>query len=254
LPVPSNVTSMGIERDRTRASYRSYRHCMADRRWARVFFGLTSAVVAFGLVLQSILVITADSGAGSFESTPARILNYFSFFTVLSNLLVAVTTGMLARNLDRRSTLFRVLRLDAVICIMVTGVVFHLALASLQELTGWDAVADFLLHTLSPILCPLGWLIFGPRGQLSGRVVGLSVVPPIGWLAYALVYGAVVEDRHGNDYYAYPFMNVQVHGYAVALLRCAIVAALFLALAFGASALDRRLPRRVATSGAATVS
>ena len=37
-------------------------------------------------------------------------------------------------------------------------------------------------------------------------------------------------------------MNVQVHGYAVALLRCALVAALFLGLAFAALAIDRRLP------------
>lgn len=64
-----------------------------------------------------------------------------------------MTTGLLARNLDRRSTLSRVLRLDAVICITVTSVVFHLALASLQEVTGWDALADFLPHTLSPIAC-----------------------------------------------------------------------------------------------------
>lgn len=214
---------------------------MRDERSARLFFGATSAIVTFGLVLQLILAITKESGAGAFESTPARIVNFFSFFTVQSNILVAVTTGLLARNLDRRSTVFRVLRLDAVICIAVTGVVFHLALSSLQELTGWDALADLILHTLSPILCPLGWLLFGPRGQLTPRVVKLAVIAPVCWLGYALAYGAVVEDRNGNDYYAYPFMNVEVHGYAVALLRCAVVAVLFLGLAFGALALDRRV-------------
>ena len=210
-------------------------------RSARWFFGATSAVVTFGLVLQLVLVVTADADRGAFSSTPARIVNFFSFFTVLSNIAVAVTTGLLARNPDRPSTAFRVLRLDAVICISVTGLVFHLALASLQELTGWDAVADFLLHTLSPLLGPLGWLLFGPRGQLTRRIVGLAVVPPLGWLAYALAYGAIATDRHGNDYYAYPFMNAQVHGYAVALLRCGIVALLFGGLALGALALDRRL-------------
>ena len=35
---------------------------------------------------------------------------------------------------------------------------------------------------------------------------------------------------------------VQVHGHATALLRCAIVALLFLGLADGAPAADRRLP------------
>jgi hypothetical protein len=214
---------------------------MADERRARWCFGGVSALVAAGLVLQLVLTVTAEPGAGFFESTPARIWNFFSFFTVQSNLLVAITTGMLAIDLHRSSTAFWVLRIVAVICIAVTGVVFHLALADLQELTGWDLVADTILHTLSPLLAVGGWLAFGPRGRLNGRVVRLAVLPPVAWLVYALVRGALVEDRFGNHYYAYPFMNVEVHGYATALLRCGLVALLFLALAYGALALDRRL-------------
>ena len=211
-------------------------------RAARWFLGATSAIVTFGLVLQLVLSVTADSGAGAFESTPDRIVNFFSFFTVLSNIAVAATTGMLAVRLDRRSALFRTLRLDGLVAIAVTGVVFHLTLAQLQELTGWDAFADFLLHTLSPILCVLGWLVFGPRGQISRRIVLLGVIAPVAWLVYALVRGALVQNRYGDDYYAYPFMNVQTHGYPVVLANCAVVALLFLAISFGALALDRRLP------------
>lgn len=223
-------------------------------RWpgiGRAFLGATSAIVTVGLVLQLILSITADADAGYFTSTPDRIVNFFSFFTVLSNITVAVTTGMLAVDPDRRSTLFRVLRLDGVLAIAVTGVVFHLALSDLEELTGWNAFADFLLHTLSPLLAVAGWLVFGPRGHLSPRIVALSVVAPVLWLAYALVRGTLVQDRFGDDYYPYPFMNVQVHGYPVVLVNCAIVAALFLALAYGALALDRRLARAGATGAPA---
>lgn len=211
---------------------------------ARSWFGGTSVVVAAGLVLQLVLVINRHHDAGAFASTPARIVNFFSFFTVQSNIAVAITTGMLAWRPDRSSTIFRVFRLDAVICIAVTGVVFHLALASLQELTGWDALADAILHTISPIVCVLGWLVFGPRGRLDDRVVRFAILAPLCWLGYALVYGATTKDRHGNHYYAYPFMNVEVHGYVVALIRCALVAVLFLALAYGALFLDRRLPGR----------
>jgi hypothetical protein len=214
---------------------------MADERRAQVFFGVLAALVGGGLLLQLVLTVTAEPGAGFFESTPARIWNFFSFFTVQSNLLVAVTSALLARDLHRSSTAFWVLRIVAVLCIAVTGVVFHLALADLQELTGWDLLADTLLHTVSPLMAVAGWLLFGPRGQLDARVVRLAVLPPVAWLAYALVRGAFVQDRFGNDYYAYPFMNVQVHGYAVALLRCAVVAVLFLGLAYGALRLDRRL-------------
>jgi hypothetical protein len=211
---------------------------------ARLFFGLTSLVVGFGLVLQLSLSVTAKSGAGSFESTSDRVVNFFSFFTVLSNVGVVVTTGLLALTLARTSTAFRTIRLDAVLGIAVTGIVFHLTLADLQELTGWESVADFILHTLSPIVAVLGWLVLGPRRMLSVRVVWLSVVVPILWLAYALVRGALVDDRFGHDYYAYPFMNVQRHGYPTVLVNVSLVAILFLALSFGALALDRRLPAR----------
>lgn len=205
-------------------------------------FGVTSALVIFGLVLQLCLSISADSGDGYFESTPDRIVNFFSFFTVLSNVAVAATTGLLAIRLDRDSALFRTIRLDGVVGIAVTGVVFHLALSDLQELTGWHALADFLLHTASPVLTVLGWLLLGPRRQLSRRIVLLAVIAPICWLVYTLVRGANVQDRFGDDYYPYPFMNVQEHGYPVVLLNCAVVAVLFLAISFGALALDRRLP------------
>ena len=65
-------------------------------------------------------------------------------------------------------------------------------------------------------------------------------MPPVAWLVH-MARGAVVQDVNGNDYYAYPFMNAQELGYATALVRCAVVALLFLGLAYGALA-DRRLP------------
>ena len=212
-----------------------------SERAARTFLGMTSALVGFGLVLQLSLSITAESGAGYFEASPDRIVNFFSYFTVLSNIAVCGTTGLLAVRLDRRSTLFRTLRLDALVGIAVTGVVFHLTLAQLQELTGWDALADFLLHTASPILTVLGWLLLGPRGQVSRRIVLAAVIAPIIWLVYTLIRGELVQDRFGHDYYPYPFLNVADHGYPVVLVNSALVAVLFLAISFGALALDRRL-------------
>lgn len=214
---------------------------MDDPRLARALFGATSLIVTSGLVLQLGLSITAGAGEGFFESTPDRVVNFFSYFTVLSNVAVAVTTGMLAVRLDRRSTVFRTLRLDGLVGIAVTGVVFHLTLAQLQELTGWDAFADQLLHTVSPILAVVGWLVFGPRGALSRRIVVLSVIAPVVWLAYTLIRGPLVQNRFGEDYYPYPFLNVPEHGYPVVLVNAAVVAALFLAISFGALALDRRL-------------
>ena len=204
---------------------------------ARLWFAATAVVVLVGLVLQ--VVATARLDSGYFDSDASRIANVFCFFTVQSNVIVMVTSAWLAVRLRRLPTWFWVLRLDGVICIAVTFVVFHVALASLQDLEGLAKSADFLLHTASPVLCVLGWLLFGPRRRTSWRLVGLSALFPMAWLAFALVRGPLV-----GGYYAYPFIDVGDHGYPRVLLNCAVVAALFLLLAAGAHLLDERLPRR----------
>jgi uncharacterized membrane protein len=203
------------------------------RSWA----GMTALIVAAGIVVQ--LIVTANGNDGFFPDNPDRVFNVFAYFTIQSNLLLGGTALMLALQPDRpQSTLFRTLRLNGVLCIAVTGIVYHLVLASLDDLSGWAAVANFLLHTAAPLAGVLGWLLFGPRGRTGSRVVAWSVVFPLLWLAFTLVRGEFV------GFYPYPFVDVAEHGYARVLLNCLLVAVLFLALAAGATALDRRLHQK----------
>jgi hypothetical protein len=200
----------------------------------RVWFGVTALVVAVGIVVQ--LFVTANSTGGYFPDNPDRVFNVFAFFTIQSNLLLGGTCLLLALDPDRwRSTLFKTLRLNGVLCIAVTGIVYHLALAGLDDLAGAAALTNFLLHTATPLLGVLGWLIFGPRGQTDSRVVGWSLVFPLLWLAFTLVRG------EGTGFYPYPFVNVTEHGYGTVLVNCLLVALLFLALAAGSTYLDRRI-------------
>lgn len=143
----------------------------------------------------------------------------------------------LTRRLERASTTFRVFRLAGLVAIVITFVVFHLTLARLQDLHGAAATADQLLHTVVPILAVLGWLAFGPTGMASWRIAGLAVLFPVCWVVFALVRGALI------DFYAYPFIDVRVPGYPRVLGNLVLVGLLFFALAAGAIALDRRLPR-----------
>jgi hypothetical protein len=207
---------------------------------ARVVFAFTSLLVLQALVLQFCLALANDDGR--FATVPGRFVNVLSFFTIQSNIIVAVTTGMSAWRLDRRSPAFHVLRLTAVIAIGITGVVYHLALRGLHELTPPEAAVDWALHTASPFMAVLGWVVFGPRGWLDTRRVLWCVAFPLLWLAYTLVKGPLVEDRFGRDYYPYPFIDVVEHGYIRVLVNVALVALLFVVLAAGARAADRRLP------------
>ncbi|WP_432942834.1 Pr6Pr family membrane protein [Kribbella sp. CA-253562] len=201
----------------------------------RVLFGVTALVVAAGIVIQ--LVVTATSTEGYFPDNPDRVFNVFAFFTIQSNLLLGGTALLLALGTERDSTLFRTLRLNGVLCIAVTGIVYHVALAGLSELSGAAAVTNFLLHTATPLLGVLGWLVFGPRGRTSFAIVGWSLVFPVLWLIFTLIRGEAV------GFYPYPFVDVGDLGYAKVVVNCLLVALLFLVLAFGATLLDRRLNR-----------
>lgn len=208
----------------------TFRACVLARTW----FGVNAVVALTALVMQT--VITAGATTGHFHTPAGRIGNLFCFFTIDSNIVVAVVSALLAVRLDRESTIFRVFRLVGLVCIVVTGVVFHLVLADQQDLRGWSFVADLLLHTVVPILYPVGWLLFGPRGAVSPRIVGLAVLPPIAWLVFTFIRGPIVH------WYPYPFLDVLANGYVSSLVNCAFVALLLLALAAATIPLDRRLP------------
>jgi hypothetical protein len=214
-----------------RRTVRAMTRQMAARWW----FALTALTVFSGLVVQ--LIAAAGSTSGHYRGA-AAVANVFCYFTIQSNLLVGVTTLLLAVSPDRPSTLFRTLRLDGLIGIAVTFVVYHAVLADLNELTGLNWWADLLLHTVVPVMAVLGWLLLGPRGTLRPAVVGWSLAFPLAWLAFTLVRGAFV------DFYPYPFVDVTEHGYAKVALNCVLVAVVFVGLATGAWLLDRALAGR----------
>ena len=202
---------------------------------ARLWFGVTALVVLSGVVVQ--VFVTANAGPGHFHTPLTRALNVFAFFTVQSNLIVGVTSLLLAVNPNRASTVFRAFRLTGVVCIAITGVVFHVVLAKLLDLESWAFVADKMLHTVVPVLGVLGWLLYGPRGLTSRRVLWLSVIFPACWLIFTLIRGEIVH------FYPYPFVDVDVLGYLPVLVNCVWISVLYLGVAAGATALDARLAR-----------
>jgi len=204
-----------------------------SERGKRAWFGATAGCALVGVLLSAITA--ANNGNGHFHPAAARAANTFAFFTIDSNLLVALATGLLALSLGRSSTGFAVLRLTGLVAITVTGIVFHVALAQMLDLTGWDAVANELVHTVVPVMAVVGWLLAGPRGLFTKNVVWWSLSFPVCWLAFTLIRGAVAH------WYPYPFMDVTALGYFRAAVNCVWVALLMLGLAAGANVLDRRL-------------
>jgi len=202
---------------------------------ARCWFALNALVVAVALAIQ--IPITAGRTGGFFDTPATRVGNLFTFFTILSNILVAVVCVALVVRPGRRSTGFAVAWLDALLAITVTGVIYNTVLAGLYDLSGAEYLADRLFHLVSPLLFVVGWLVFGPRGLVRRRVVGLALIYPLAWLAFTLVRGALI------GWYPYPFVDVTALGYGRVVVNSLLITLLFLVLATVAFGVDRMATR-----------
>jgi hypothetical protein len=202
----------------------------------RALLAATAAASLIGMAIQ--VVVSAGNDDGLFPTAAGRVFNVFCYFTVQTNLLVAVTSILLLVRAERASLLFRALRLSGLVAIIVTFAIYHTALSNLVELDGWAKVADQLVHTVAPVLAVVSWLVAGPRGQADERVAVWSLLAPAAWVAFTLVRGELI------GFYPYPFVDVDEYGYGRIELNIAVIGVLFYALARGAVWLDGRLGSR----------
>lgn len=207
---------------------------------ARWFHLLTFGVAAFAVVLQLVLVLQGHNVLDEHNRPDrgTRVVRFCSYLTIWSNVLVAWSAFTLALGTDSESRVWRALRLNAVVICFGGGVVHFFLLRPILDLAGADLLADRMLHMVVPLFAVVGWLAFGPRHRAEAGDLGPFLVLPVVWLVYTLIRGEFVE------WYPYPFIDVNEHGYGVVLLNCLGVAAFMVVLAFGAVRLDRWLTER----------
>jgi hypothetical protein len=168
-------------------------------------------------------------------------LRFFSFFTILSNLLVAlVATAWVTGGNAAPLRWLRAPRACglAAVSITVTCLVYATLLQSLWHPRGPEFIADRSLHYVVPFLFVGWWVALSPHGALRWTDALRWLGFPVVFLAWTLARGAVVHE------YPYPFMDVRHLGYAVVLRNSLGVGALFLALGAVLVAIDRALGRR----------
>ncbi len=194
---------------------------------ARVAAAIVALVALAGLVVQ--FAATLDQ-TGSVAGTLWTLLRYF---TVLTNLLVALAFGWVAiggRPHPRRLA-------GVMLAILLVGIVYGLLLRGLLTLSGGALLADTLLHKVTPVLVPLWWIAFAVRGQLRSRDPwGWTLFPAL-YLPYALLRG-MAEGR-----YAYPFIDVAKIGIGTVLVNAVLIAMGFVAAGHALVWIDRRMAR-----------
>lgn len=206
-------------------------------RSARIWHFLTALVAAGGILLALGLVLRGHQVLDD-TSRPAlaiRLGRFVSYFTIQSNLLVAVASAQLARDPLRDGPGWRVLRLAGTMGIFVTGVVHFVLLRPLIDLHGADWVADTLLHLVVPALAVAGFLLFGPRPRVDWREVRLALCWPVAWLVWTLAVGGL------TGWYPYPFLDHREdHGYPGVVLAIAGITLFVLLVLWLARLVDQR--------------
>ena len=198
---------------------------------------ITATAAWLGLILQLVLLL------GSTRDTigPAlATLQFFSFFTILSNLLVALscTLTLVGRPTAARQFFTKArVRGGLALYIAVTGGIYFTVLRHLWQPEGAQWVADALLHYVVPFLYLIVWLVSGPRGLVWTDALRWLLFP-LGYFAWTLARGAWLR------VYPYPFVDVGALGWLPVVRNVAVLVALFLVVGLSLIAMDKSLGRR----------
>jgi hypothetical protein len=196
-------------------------------------------------VFRALTAVAALAGIGFLLHWNGGDPDAFVYFTVQSAVVIAVVSAV---------AVFRPVpapvRGAATLYSCITGTVYHLLLANpsspfYQVDKGAHAVHNLLLHTVTPILAAVTWLVI-ERERVRWWYAALWLVYPLAYLVFALVRGAFVHE------YPYPFIDVNTaHAGGVAVNSAGFTIAFFLLglLLIGLGTLLRRLlPSRAAGS------
>ncbi|MES2960006.1 MAG: Pr6Pr family membrane protein [Pseudomonadota bacterium] len=201
---------------------------------------MSSSLLTAARIALAVLVLTAIGRQLSLHlGASYDPLNFFSYFTNLSNLFAACV--LLLAAFARRSTrgvALDVARYLSAVNMAVVGIVFAVLLRNvdLGALLPW---INFVLHYLMPVAIVLDWLLQPSGTRLKAGHLALALVFPATYLAYVLLRGAA------TGWYPYPFLNpANVGGYAGVAVYSLGIFVTFLVVAWALFAVGNRLARR----------
>ncbi len=169
------------------------------------------------------------------------IANFFSFFTIESNILaVILLVGLgIYQLIDKKLPGAAYYRGAVTLYMTMTGIIYVLLLSGSEvALQTTLPGVNFILHYLIPAVILLDWLVFPPEERLSWRIALLWLIYPLVYLVYSLVRGNL------TDWYPYPFINPITNGWpnviGMSLTLAIGIATLTLLLVFRTSRHMRR--------------
>jgi hypothetical protein len=203
-----------------------------------IYRAAAGAFIALAVGMQYWLLVREETAGVMAASS----LKFFSFFTILTNVLAAAT--LLVPVIAPQSWAGKFLARPSVRTavtgyIIMVGVVYYLLLRDVSQRQGWPLFLEQMLHYVTPPLFVLDWLAFVPKRELNWRV-GLGAMGfPLVYLAWTLAHGAA------TGWYPYPFIDVVELGYPRALANIAGLVLVFLALEVALVGVGRAIEQRI---------
>jgi hypothetical protein len=197
--------------------------------------------VAFALLTFATVAYQFADRAGKGDFSPA---NFFSFFTIESNLFAAavlLVAGLRADAEGEGSLAWDLVRGAATVYMATTGVVYGLLLSgytdALQTPVPW---VNNVLHRVMPLVLVTDWLLRPPAHRIPVRRALIWIAYPLAYLTYSLARGPRV------GWYPYPFLDpAKVGGYPGVAAYGVTIAAGFLLFSWLVVGLGRRVRLRL---------
>lgn len=183
-------------------------------------FGVIGAAIAWlAVVLQLLLMLQNRT-----ESILETLIRFFSFFTILSNILVAIClTSVAARNSENQNFFSSPATLSAItVYILIVGLVYNFVLRSTWNPQGLQKLVDEVLHSVIPVYFFIYWVVYVPKEKLEWRLVSKWLLFPLAYLVYVLLRGSV------SGFYPYPFVNAPVIGYTAVINNSLVLMGVFI--------------------------
>ncbi|MCB0662054.1 MAG: Pr6Pr family membrane protein [Saprospiraceae bacterium] len=189
------------------------------------FIAWFAVIAQFVLMMQNLVAPVGES-----------IIRFFSFFTILTNTLVAVYFTREAFQVSGNSILDKPAFLTAMtVYITVVGLVYQIALRHVWDPQGLQKVVDELLHSVVPVLVIVYWY-----GKVKSTQLGWSVLPY--YLLYPLIYLVYVLTRGSfSGFYPYYFINVDEMGWQTVGINSLVLLLVFLGLSAIFIAIGKRV-------------
>jgi len=189
----------------------------------RALAAATAFAAWFALLLQFPLAIANSLAHGM--TILGAVIAYFSFFTILTNLAVALVLTYSVFAPDSRWGRFfssPVVASGTALYIVMVGTVYFLMLRHLWDPEGFQKIADVILHGVVPVMYVAYWILFVPKAALRWKDTLSWSIYPLIYLAWILIRGAI------SGRYPYPFVDAAQLGYSRVLLNAAMLFASFL--------------------------